>query len=68
MNITVEATKTSHLTGRTTKFWDVKRDGQTVAQLSKHSAPFSKYCVLAGDVYRNDFSNKEAAISFAAAL
>ncbi|RTL63557.1 MAG: hypothetical protein EKK41_23255 [Hyphomicrobiales bacterium] len=66
--LTLEARKDCFSAGKRTRFWTILRNGKEIAQLSKGSEAFAKYRVLAGPVYRNDFTNREAALAFAATL
>ena len=66
--LTIEARKDCYAAGKRTRFWTILRNGKEIAQLSKGSEAFAKYRVLAGSIYRNDFTNREAALAFAATL
>jgi hypothetical protein len=66
--LTLEARKDSYISGGRTRIWLIKRNGVEVAQLSKGPEAFAKYRLLAGEVYRNDFTNRDAALAFAATL
>ncbi|MBN9236034.1 hypothetical protein QV13_12650 [Mesorhizobium hungaricum] len=66
--VTITARNDSYVSGKRTRLWDVIRDGKIVAQMSKSSEAFAKYRILAGPVYRNDFTNQSAALAFCEAL